>query len=202
MAPGKSSAKFHRAQSASENQPSTAQSPDIMPEVAVYDTRPYDREYLQRAPGSQAVRWHFLEFRLNTETAPTAQNVQAVCVFVNDRVDRPCLEQLASLGVKLVALRCAGFNNVDLPAAKDLSLSVVRVPAYSPHAVAEHAIALLLTLNRKITAPTTASANSISPSTASWAGDLRQNRRHYRHWPHRPHSRPNLPRLRSHRARL
>jgi D-lactate dehydrogenase len=73
-----------------------------------------------------------------------------VCIFVNDRADRACLEALAALGVKLLALRCAGFNNVDLPAARALGLAVVRVPAYSPHAVAEYTVALLLTLNRKI----------------------------------------------------
>ena len=75
---------------------------------------------------------------------------QAVCVFVNDRLDAPCLEQLHQAGVRLVALRCAGFNNVDLAAAQALGLVITRVPAYSPHAVAEHAIALLLALNRKL----------------------------------------------------
>jgi len=73
-----------------------------------------------------------------------------VCVFVNDRTDRDCLKTRAAIGVKLIALRCAGFNNVDLEAARSLGLSVVRVPTCSPHAVAEHAVGLLLTLNRKI----------------------------------------------------
>ncbi len=121
-----------------------------MIEIAVYDTKPYDREYLAKAPGADRVAWRFHEFRLSTETAPSAKDALAVCVFVNDQVDRACLDVLASLGVKLVALRCAGYNNVDLTAARELGLAVVRVPAYSPHAVAEHAIALLLTLNRKI----------------------------------------------------
>jgi D-lactate dehydrogenase len=121
-----------------------------MIEVAVYDTKAYDREFLGATGKPGAIRWHFHEFRLNAKTAVTAQGARAVCVFVNDRVDRPSLEQLAKVGVKLVALRCAGFNNVDLKAAKDLALQVVRVPAYSPHAVAEHAVGLLLTLNRKI----------------------------------------------------
>ncbi|MBU6402775.1 MAG: 2-hydroxyacid dehydrogenase, partial [Verrucomicrobia bacterium] len=79
-----------------------------------------------------------------------AQGVRAVCIFVNDRADAACLDTLARLGVKLVALRCAGFNNVDMAAAKALKLVVTRVPAYSPHAVAEHTVGLLLTLNRKI----------------------------------------------------
>jgi D-lactate dehydrogenase len=118
--------------------------------TAVFDTKPYDREPLQRASANSAIKWHFLEFRLSCETAPLAKGAQAVCVFVNDRVDRPCLEVLAAQGVKLVALRCTGFNNVDTAAAKALNLPVTRVPVYSPYAVAEHAVALLLTLNRKI----------------------------------------------------
>jgi len=118
--------------------------------IAFYDTKPYDRDYFGRAEGADRLEWHFHEFRLSAETAGTAQGAQAVCVFVNDRLDRACLRALAGHGVRLVVLRCAGFNNVDLPAAKKYGLAVTRVPAYSPHAVAEHAVALLLTLNRKI----------------------------------------------------
>ena len=118
--------------------------------IAFYDTKPYDREFFGQTPGHDRVEWRFHEFRLNATTAATAGGAQAVCIFVNDRVDRACLEILARQEVKLVALRCAGFNNVDVTAARELGLAVVRVPAYSPHAVAEHAIALLLTLNRKI----------------------------------------------------
>jgi D-lactate dehydrogenase len=117
--------------------------------TAVYDTRPYDREHLQRASRDRGIEWHFLDFRLTRETAPLAQGARAVCVFVNDQLDPPCLEALASHGIELVALRCTGFNHVDLAAAKALGLTVTRVPVYSPHAVAEHAVALLLTLNRK-----------------------------------------------------
>ena len=118
--------------------------------VAFYDTKPYDREYFERALEANRLRRQFHEFRLTSETAASVDGAQAVCVFVNDRLDAPCLEQLHQAGVRLVALRCAGFNNVDLTAAKSLGLAVTRVPAYSPHAVAEHAVALLLTLNRKI----------------------------------------------------
>ena len=103
-----------------------------MIEIAVYDTKPYDRECLARAPGAE--RFH--EFRLSAETAPAARSVQAVCVFVNDQADRACLEILAALGVKLLALRCAGYNNVDVAAARALGLAAVRVPAYSTFAVA------------------------------------------------------------------
>jgi D-lactate dehydrogenase len=118
--------------------------------TAVFDTKPYDREPLQRAAANRGIVWQFLEFRLTKETAPLARDARAVCVFVNDQVDRPCLEAMAAQGVKLVALRCTGFNNVDVAAAKELEITVTRVPAYSPYAVAEHAVALLLTLNRKI----------------------------------------------------
>jgi len=118
--------------------------------TALFDAKPYDREYFARAAGADRIKWRFHGFRLSTETASAAKGAQAVCVFVNDQADRACLEVLAALGVKLIALRCAGYNNVDLVAAKALGLAVVRVPAYSPHAVAEHTVALLLTLNRKI----------------------------------------------------
>ncbi len=118
--------------------------------AAFYDTRTYDRKYFGTAPEGQGVLWRFHDFRLSAETVPTARGTAAVCIFVNDRVDRPCIEALGEAGVKLIALRCAGFNNVDLAAAKECGIPVVRVPAYSPHAVAEHTVALLLTLNRKI----------------------------------------------------
>jgi D-lactate dehydrogenase len=118
--------------------------------VAVFDAKSYDREALQQASGNHGIDWHFLEFRLTQDTASAAKNARAVSVFVNDQLDRPCLEILASQGVELIALRCAGFNNVDVASARELKLTVTRVPAYSPHAVAEHAVALLLTLNRKI----------------------------------------------------
>ena len=118
--------------------------------IAFYDTKSYDRKYFGDAPATDGVCWRFHEFRLSAETASTARGALAVCIFVNDQIDRPCIEALAEAGVKLVALRCAGFNNVDLAAARECGIPVVRVPAYSPHAVAEHTVALLLTLNRKI----------------------------------------------------
>jgi D-lactate dehydrogenase len=117
--------------------------------VAVYDTKPYDREYLGTAARAEELKLRFNEFRLEPETAFTAAGAKAVCVFVNDDLRRETLTELAKAGVGMVALRCAGFNNVDLKAAKELGIAVTRVPSYSPHAVAEHTIALLLTLNRK-----------------------------------------------------
>jgi len=118
--------------------------------IAFYDTKPYDREAVLAAAGAEALQWTFHDFRLTAETASTAAGCDAVCVFVNDKLDRPCLEKLAEAGIKLAALRCAGFNQVDLKAARELGIVVTRVPAYSPHAVAEHTVALLMTLNRKI----------------------------------------------------
>jgi D-lactate dehydrogenase len=120
------------------------------PVVAIFDTKPYDREYLGRSADSGELELRFHEFRLGPDTAFAANGALAVCVFVNDVVNRDVLEHLTGSGVRLVALRCAGFNNVDLSAAKDLGLAVTRVPSYSPHAVAEHTVALILALNRKI----------------------------------------------------
>jgi D-lactate dehydrogenase len=119
-------------------------------QTVVFDTKPYERDPLQRASAGLDIGWRFMDWRLSAETAASARGAQAVCRFVNDRLDRPCLEALANLAVKHIALRCAGFNSVDLAAAKELGFSVTRVPAYSPYAVAEHAVALLLALNRKI----------------------------------------------------
>lgn len=118
--------------------------------VSFFDTKSYDREHMLAAPGADRIDWRFHEFRLTRETATTAAGSTAVCSFVNDVLDRSCLEALQARGVRHIALRCAGFNHVDLPAARELGLTVTRVPAYSPHAVAEHTVALLLTLNRRI----------------------------------------------------
>ena len=118
--------------------------------TVVFDTKAYDRDSLQRASNNGEIEWQFMEFRLRPETAVAAQGAQAACIFVNDHADRASLAALSSAGVKHIALRCAGFNNVDLAAAAELGFSITRVPAYSPYAVAEHAVALLLALNRKI----------------------------------------------------
>jgi len=118
--------------------------------VAVFSSKPYDREFLSGANSSHQHDLVFFEPRLAPETLPLAAGFPAICVFVNDRLDAAALEYLAPLGLKLVALRCAGFNNVDLFAARKLGVTVVRVPAYSPQAVAEHTLALLLALNRHL----------------------------------------------------
>lgn len=118
--------------------------------ITVFDTKPYDREALLRMGSGAGLEWRFLDFRLTSETAGLAEGSEAVCVFVNDHVDRACLKTLAGLGVRLVALRCTGHNNVDSADARELGVKVTRVPVYSPYAVAEHAVALLLALNRRI----------------------------------------------------
>ena len=118
--------------------------------VAVFSTHPYDRQFLDRANGGRRHELLFLESRLELGTVTTASDCQAVCVFVNDRLNAEVLRGLHGLGVRLVVLRSAGFNHVDLTVAAELGIAVGRVPEYSPHAVAEHTVALLLTLNRKI----------------------------------------------------
>ena len=122
--------------------------------VAVFSTKPYDRLFLAKANqeigGKYCHELSFFPTRLDAQTFALAQGFEAVCAFVNDVLDRPTLQGLDRQGVKLIAMRCAGYNNVDLETAKELGLTIVRVPAYSPYAVAEHAVALILTLNRKI----------------------------------------------------
>lgn len=118
--------------------------------VAVFGTQSYDRRFLERANGSHGFQLEFLEAPLTPGTAALAAGSAAICIFVNDAADRAVLERLAEAGVRLVALRCAGYNNVDLDAADALGIAVVRVPAYSPHAVSEFTIGLLLALDRKI----------------------------------------------------
>ncbi|MDF1752733.1 MAG: 2-hydroxyacid dehydrogenase [Verrucomicrobiales bacterium] len=118
--------------------------------VAVFATKSYDRMMFTEASEGSPVEYTFIEARLAPETVSLATGHEAVCIFVNDRCDKTVLESLADLGCRAVALRCAGFNNVDLAAAESLGITVCRVPAYSPHAVAEHAVTLALALNRKI----------------------------------------------------
>src|SRR5688572_23219505 len=117
--------------------------------VAVFDTHRFEREALEHANKGHGHELAFYEPRLTRDTAPLAERFNAVCSFVNDRLDEETLGILQRGGVQLIALRSAGFNHVDLAAARRLGLTVVRVPEYSPYAVAEHAVALMLTLIRK-----------------------------------------------------
>ena len=118
--------------------------------IAIYGTKSYDRKYIELINAKYNFDLEFFDFMLNESTARLAEHCEVVCIFVNDNGSRKVLEKLAALGVKIVALRCAGFNNVDLKAAQELGIQVVRVPAYSPEAVAEHTIGLMMTLNRRI----------------------------------------------------
>jgi D-lactate dehydrogenase len=123
--------------------------------IAVFSTRSYDREFLSQAASRNPAfnsdhQFFYYDVHLRPETIHLAKGHDAVCVFVNDQLDRAALQNLQAGGVRLIALRCAGYNNVDLIAANELGISVARVPAYSPEAVAEHTIALILALNRKV----------------------------------------------------
>lgn len=117
--------------------------------VDVFSAKSYDLVFLERAGQGAGLDWRFHEARLTADTARLADGAGAVCAFVNDDLGGDVLAELAAQGVRLIALRSAGFNHVDLGAARAQGLVVARVPAYSPHAVAEHTLALILTLNRK-----------------------------------------------------
>ena len=118
--------------------------------VVVFSDKPYWNRFLTEANKTFGHDLTFIDPALNVQTVALATGYPAVCVFVNDQVDASVLRSLRDGGTEVVALRCAGFNNVDLDAAADVGIKVVRVPAYSPHAVAEHAVALIVSLNRKI----------------------------------------------------
>jgi D-lactate dehydrogenase len=116
--------------------------------IAFYDTKPYDRESFERQNKAFGFQLKFFPSHLTEETVALSRGYDAVCVFVNDRVTKGIIDSLKSMGIPLLALRSAGYNNVDLKAA-DGAVRITRVPAYSPHGVAEHAVAMMLTLNRK-----------------------------------------------------
>jgi D-lactate dehydrogenase len=116
----------------------------------LYSSQTYDRDSFLSADVPADIELHFQPARLTLDTVALADQYPVVCAFINDDLSAPVLERLAAGGTKLIALRSAGFNHVDLPTAQRLGLSVVRVPAYSPHAVAEHAVALILSLNRHL----------------------------------------------------
>lgn len=118
--------------------------------TAVFSTKSYDRQFLEEANRQAGHELVFFEPRLTGQTCPLADGFPAVCVFVNDQLDAAVLLTLSRQGTRLIALRCAGFNNVDLRSAEQLNLTVARVPAYSPRAVAEHTLGLILALGRKL----------------------------------------------------
>ena len=117
--------------------------------ITFFSTQPYDKSFFEAHNKKFGFDLEFFDFALNEQTVHLIEKTDAVCVFVNDRVTESVIQGLISKGVRIIALRCAGFNNVDLKASKENKLKVVRVPAYSPHAVAEHAVAMIMALNRK-----------------------------------------------------
>jgi D-lactate dehydrogenase len=117
--------------------------------ITFFSTQQYDRSFFETHNKKFGFELNFYDVGLNDQTVHLIDRADVVCVFVNDRITRPVIERLAAQGVKIIALRCAGFNNVDLEAARSNRIKVVRVPAYSPHAVAEHAVAMIMALNRK-----------------------------------------------------
>lgn len=118
--------------------------------VAFFDAKPYDTNIFEQQNKKNLVKLCCHTIALNEESAALAKGCKVVCLFVNDKCNKSIVEKLASYGVELIAMRCAGYNNVDLEACKKYGIDVVRVPAYSPHAVAEHAVALMLMLNRNL----------------------------------------------------
>lgn len=118
--------------------------------ISLFSAKRYDREYFNKRNQNLTIALDFFDTALDAKTAALAKGSDAVCAFVNDDLGKETLEQLNELGIQLVLMRCAGFNNVDLDAAQKLGITIARVPAYSPEAVAEHAIALVMTLNRRI----------------------------------------------------
>jgi D-lactate dehydrogenase len=124
--------------------------PTLYMKIAFFSTKPYDQVSFQAANENHRHELVFFEPRLNPTTVALAEGFPVVCVFINDELTEETLQAIARTGTKAIALRCAGFNNVDLQVAAELGLTVVRVPAYSPYAVAEHAVGLILSLNRKL----------------------------------------------------
>jgi len=120
-----------------------------MMKIAVFSTKKWVRNALDTANPEFGFQFTYFEPKLGPDTAKLAADHDAVCAFVNDDISAPVLDELAGYGIKLIAMRCAGFNNVDIKHAGELDITVVRVPAYSPHAVAEHTLGLILALNRR-----------------------------------------------------
>lgn len=120
-----------------------------MKHIAFFSSKSYDEKSFELLNDKDEFVFHFYDFRLTTKTAALAKGCEVVVAFVNDDLSRPVLERLSQEGVRLVALRCAGFDNVDVGIAKSIDMKIARVPAYSPESIAEHAVGLMMTLNRR-----------------------------------------------------
>lgn len=117
--------------------------------IAFFSSKSYDKEYFKKFGRATNHDIVFFDTALSQRTANLAEGCEAVCIFVNDKIDKDTINSLSKIGIKGILLRCAGYNNVDIAAAREHNIKVLRVPAYSPQAVAEHALALIMTLNRK-----------------------------------------------------
>lgn len=136
--------------------------------IAFFGSKPYDEASFNEKNSGYGFELRYYKGHLNLNNVILTQGVDAVCIFVNDTADAEVIRQLAANGVKLLALRCAGYNNVDLKAAAENGITVVRVPAYSPYAVAEYTVALMLSSTGRYPAPPGAHATATSPCTAFW----------------------------------
>ena len=119
-------------------------------DIAFFGTKPYDKLWFEPLSKEYSCQIHFIEAKMNSDTVVLAEGSNAVCIFVNDYVTADVAQRLSSMGIKLILLRCAGFNNVDLSATKELGITVLRVPSYSPAAVAEFSMAAILAVNRQL----------------------------------------------------
>ena len=162
-----------------------------METIAFYDARPYDRTWFDRLNSAYQLR--YIEKAFSPETAQEASGCRAMVAFVNDRLDEASLKAAHDVGVRLICMRCAGYNNVDLAAAEKLGLTVTTAANYSPHAVAEHAMALTLALNRHLHVSFRRTRAFDFTLHGLTGFDLYG--RHRRHRPHRPRLRAHLPRL-------
>ena len=148
--------------------------------IAFFGSKPYDEASFNEKNKEYGFELRYYKGHLNKHNVILTQGVDAVCIFVNDTADTEVIRLMADNGVKLLALRCAGYNNVDLKAAADCGITVVRVPAYSPYAVAEYTVALMLSLNRKIPRATWRRRKLLAART-SGLRHVRKNCRHHRH---------------------
>ena len=150
--------------------------------IAFFGTKPYDESSFNDKNKEFGFEIRYYKGHLNKNNVLLTQGVDAVCIFVNDVADAEVIRVMAANGVKLLALRCAGFNNVDLDAAADAGITVVRVPAYSPYAVAEYTVALMLSLNRKIPrASWRTKDGNFLPARPDGIRHAWKNSRHHRH---------------------
>ena len=149
--------------------------------IAFFGSKPYDEASFNEKNKEYSFELRYYKGHLNKHNVILTQGVDAVCIFVNDTADAEVIRLMADNGVKLLALRCAGYNNVDLKAAADCGINVVRVPAYSPYAVAEYTVALMLSLNLKSHAHLADTGRKLLAARTSGLRHVRKDSRHHRY---------------------